>query len=784
MNSMNPASTPDSGCVLAASARRPGERVGAYELQRLLGIGGVAEVWLARRADGAFERQVALKISRLSPMHDGMAATFVQECNTLAALEGPGIARLYDAGLDAGVPHFAMEHVRGETLTSWCGQRGLGLAERLRLFLQVLEVVGHAHARKVIHRDLKPSNILVTAQGEVRLLDFGVARLLQEQAAGQRPRTQHCGCGMTPEYASPELLRGQQIDVRSDIYSLGVVLHELLTGARPGQSRPDSAQRIALPPGMREVLAKAMATAPTDRYADVAGFAAELRRFEPGRRGASRAPGALLRYASIGVLAVAAVILGVLWQRGLLTDTGSTAPDAADILFLPSIAVLPFTDLSEARDQAYLGDGFAEGLLNLLTRVPALRVTARTSAFAFRGAPAEIPVIAQKLNVDHILAGSVRRAGNRLRFAVQLVEVATGAVLWSETYDRELQGIFDVQEDVANAVGDALKVRQPARQQVPAGERTRNTAAYEEYLLGLQLRDDPSLERQLLARAAFERAVQRDPRFAAAHAGVALTASLLGEMTMDSAHLDVAWAEAEQAIAMAPKLAVAYVARARARRARSWDFQGARRDLETARAIAPNNVEIMQAWGGHLATIGRFTEAVDLQRRGVERDPLSGAAWQWLGAALMGARDYKGAGIAFERAGELSPHPDGLLQSRALIALYSGNPVEALRLANLDQDPDARDFCLALAEFSAGNATAARAAVQRLIERAPDLRAAQISRAYAWLGDTEQAFYWLDRAIDLHDPGIAAILVIPELDALRRDPRYQRALYRMQLGRE
>jgi serine/threonine protein kinase/Tfp pilus assembly protein PilF len=780
-----PRITPTDPANAADSDRRPGERVGAYELLRLLGAGGMAEVWLARRADGAFEREVALKIPHLEPVRAEMAARFTQECNILAALESPGIARLYDAGIDAsGVPYFAMEYVRGEALTSWCDQRGLGFVERLHIFQQVLQAVGHAHARNVIHRDLKPSNILVTGQGEVRLLDFGVARLLQEETAERRSLTHSFGRAMTPEYASPELLRGQPIDVRSDIYSLGVVLHELLTGVRPGQSRPDSAQRTVLPAGMREVLARAMETAPADRHADVAQFAADLRRFESGRRSAARATGTLPRYAVLGALAVVAALLVLLWQRDMPGNTGTPGLDPANIVFMPSIAVLPFTDLSEARDQAYLSDGLAEELLNLLTRIPGLRVTARASSFAFRGAPAETAVIAKKLNVDHILEGSVRRAGNRLRFSVQLVQAATGTVLWSEKYDRDLTDIFDVQEDVANAVVDALKVRLLARQGVPSGERTQNTHAYEEYLLGLQFRDGFSLERQHLARAAFERAVQQDPRFAAAHAGLALTASLLGDMTMQSEYLDVAWQEAELAIALAPNLAVAYVARARVRRARSWDFPGARRDLETARAIEPNNAEVMQAWGGYLAATGSFTEAVEIQRQGVERNPMASAAWEWLGAALLGARDFKGAGNAFARAGELSPYSDYRLQLNTLIALYAGNHVEALRLANLNKDPDQRDFCLALAEHAVGNVMEARQALQRLIERAPDLLAAQISRAYAWFGDWDQAFHWLNRAIDLHDPGIAGILSIPEYDGLRKDPRYQRALYRMNLGRD
>jgi tetratricopeptide (TPR) repeat protein len=376
----------------------------------------------------------------------------------------------------------------------------------------------------------------------------------------------------------------------------------------------------------------------------------------------------------------------------------------------------------------------------------------------------------------------VRKSGNRLRFSVQLVQAESGTVIWSETYDRELKDIFDVQEDVANAVVDALKLRLLSPQGLASGQRTQSTRAYEEYLLGLQYRDGFSLERQQLAKAAFERAVQLDPQFAAARAGLALTASMLGDMTMKAPFFDEALMEAERAIALAPRLAEGYVARARVRRAQGWDFPAARRDLETALAIDPNSVEVMQAWGGYLSATGQFAEAVELQRRSVARNPLASATWEWLGTALMDMRDYNEASKAYARASELSPYSDYRLQVDTLIALYSGKPLEARRLALLNKDQGQRDFCLALAEHSAGNFAASRAALQRLIDLAPDYLAAQISRTYAWYGEKDEAFRWLDRAIDLNDPGIAGILSIPEYDGLRDDPRYERALRRMNLA--
>ena len=264
--------------------RRSGERFGAYELLRPLGSGGMADVWLANRTDGAFERQVALKIPRLLNRPVEMTARFALECNILAALECPGIARLYDAGVDAnGVPYIAMEYVQGEPLVAWCDSRALDQAARIRVFLQVLDVVAYALGRQVMHRDLKPSNILVTDQGEVRLLDFGTARLLQSRSDGSS-LTRVYGLALTPEYASPELLRGESIDGRSDIYSLGIVLHELLTGARPAQpTRPETGDTRRLHGALRDVVMTALQPVPGDRYADVASFAAALLPFADGR---------------------------------------------------------------------------------------------------------------------------------------------------------------------------------------------------------------------------------------------------------------------------------------------------------------------------------------------------------------------------------------------------------------------------------------------------------------------------------------------------------------------
>ena len=773
-----------------ASARTPshhaGERLGSYELLRPLGMGGMAEVWLARRADGAFERQVALKIPCMQDVPAEMAERFARECRILAALEYPGIARLYDAGIDvSGAPYIAMEYVQGQPLTAWCESRGLDAAGRIAVFLQVLDAVSFAHARHVIHRDLKPSNILVNDQGEVRLLDFGVARLLQTETRAPS-LTRNFGRALTPEYASPELLRGEPIDVRSDIYSLGVVLHELLTGRRPtlaelSASRPDDA--------VHAVVARALAPLPADRQASVTEFAAHLRGAlqPPAQPRTARLKPALM--AAGGVLLVAAaafMLLRAPSKPAAVTTTAATlapAAPASKSTDASTIAVLPFTDLSERRDQAVFSDGLAEELLTLLSRIPDLRVTASASSFAFRDRRNDIPAIARALNVANILDGSVRKSGNRLRVAVQLVSASTGTVVWSETYDRELKDVFRLQEDVASAVVEALKLRLLAEQHIPASERTSNVAAYEQFLQGLKYRDSGTTEDDRRALEAFSSAVKLDPGFARGYASAAATAATIGGRTVDRNMYELARRNAERAIQLAPRLASGYIARAMVRLHNDWDFSGARADLDNALALEPNSMSAQQLLATFLRITGRLDEALATQQRMVERNPLSAPAWAGLGEAYRARRDYPNARRAMTRADELRTGAKEGMQMRALLESYAGNGAEALRYARLVPEPHYRDYALAMAAWSAGQVAESRAALKRLIDEVPGIFGAQIAMIYAWQADRENTFQWLERALAAHDPGLLDIQTRPEFDAFKTDARYHRALQQMNLAR-
>lgn len=493
------------------SGHAAGDRLGAYELLRPLGSGGMAEVWLARRADGAFERQVALKIPHMAHVAQGMIERFSRECRILATLETPGIARLYDAGVDAGVPYLAMEYVSGEQINEWCESRGLATPTRITLFLQVLEAVGKAHAQQVIHRDLKPSNILVNAEGEVRLLDFGVARLLAADTNGST-LTHAYGRALTPAYASPELLRGEPIDARSDIYSAGVVLFELLTGTRPG-TRTVVASTVAgsLSTGLRAVLEKALAQSPEDRYPDAAAFAAALQSHAALSRSQARR-----RRWLIAAAALAALGAGFWYfQRGAmpLATASVTAP--------PALAVLPFADLSQARDHEYLADGLAEEILNQLAQLQSLRLVARTSSFSFKGKNEDLRIIGQKLGVTHLLEGSVRKDGDQLRITAQLIRADDGTHLWSKTYAREFKDVLVVEDEISRDVATALSIKLEVGDLTRAAGGTTHIQAYEKFLQAraeLAREGDWRIASQLLREA-----VALDPDFGVAWAQLART---------------------------------------------------------------------------------------------------------------------------------------------------------------------------------------------------------------------------------------------------------------------
>jgi serine/threonine protein kinase/TolB-like protein len=821
----------DEANAPAASGLKPGARVGPYELIRLLGAGGMAEVWLARRADGAFKREVALKLPMLALARAGLEARFARERDILASLEHPHIARLYDAGVDPeGLPYLAMEYVQGESLTHRCDTHRLGIPERLGLFLQVLEAVQYAHAKQVIHRDLKPSNILVTDSGQVRLLDFGVARLLEAETTDQSALTSVYGRALTPDYASPELLRGDPIDARSDLYSLGVLLFELLTGTQPyrlkraasigaldqaiatievrqpslqlepsaAATRASTAERLErqLRGDLDAVVLKALAKEPGRRYPSAAALAEDLRCYLDGKpirarpaRIAYRLRKFVLRnrtLVGVSVTAIAAILATVgyaLYRESLAQVTVGAA--ATKLVSDKSIAVLPFVDMSEHRDQEYFSDGLSEELIDKLTNIADLQVPARTSSFYFKGKQTTIADIAKALGVANVLEGSVRKSGDTLRVTAQLIRVDNGYHVWSETYDRKLEDIFKVQDEIATAVVGALKVKL-LEAPTTKDRQTANSAAHDQYLIGRHLLSGNNYAVDRSAAEAFRRAVGLDPNYAPAWAGLAEATFWAAETATSGAEFTAmrqeAQTAADKAVALRPDLADGYIARGFVRAWSLWDFEGAEEDFRRALRIEPENSRALSRYSNSvLMPTGRLDEAVAMAKQALKGDPLNAEAWARLGADQYYHDDYLAARESLQRSLEINPEQSWAAAQMAVTFIFMGDPASALPMSQRATGEEFRLEGAALAEHDLGNIKGAERALNELIAKHAGGAACQIAEVYAWWGDKDDAFHWLDRAYVQHDGGLTYIKVNPLLKSLRPDPRYKAFLHKMNL---
>jgi serine/threonine protein kinase/tetratricopeptide (TPR) repeat protein len=815
----------------ASTGLQPGNRVGPYELIRLLGAGGMAEVWLAKRADGAFKRDVALKLPSLTWVRRDLEQRFARERDILASLEHPHIARLYDAGFDpAGLPYLSMEYVQGELLTDWCDAQRLGLRERLRLFLQVLEAVQYAHDRHVIHRDLKPSNILVTAEGQARLLDFGVATLLDNGAvAGHTPLTTLYGHALTPVYSSPELVRGDPVDAKSDIYSLGVVLFELLTGARPyrlnaGASRAVLEHAIAaaevhkpstqlvqeawsvrattheqlsrqLRGDLDQIVLKALAKDLPARYASAAALADDLQRYLDGRPVSAQPPHLLYRFkkflgrnrmiVSVTTAAALVVVATAVYDVARRADQ---ARDGAglDSVFVrrpisdKSIAVLPFVDMSEKKDQGYFSDGLSEELITSLAQIDDLQVIARTSSFHFRGNETPIAEIGSTLSVAHVLEGSVRHAGNAVRVTAQLIRADSGLSLWSQTYDRDVKDIFLVQHDIAAAVVAALKLKLLPTQGLDP-HRSDNPEAYNQFLLARQFGRRGNLEDTERAVAAYTRAIALDPGFAAAYAGLSFAETAMATSTQDTARFTSARDAAEKALNLAPQLVDAYRARAQLR-LETLDFAGARADSEQAVALTPGDSRVQGLYGAQIAAFGKMPQAIAAMNKAIELDPLNGYAWANAGLFLTESRDYPAARHALERALAITPSNDAFHFGLGQLDMLEGRLTDALAEFQKLGGDGVRRMGDAMIEHANGHEKQSQQALKDLIAKHANDMAYQVGDVYAWRGEKDKAFEWLERAYHQRDSGLNGIAYDPLLAGLKSDPRYGALLQKLNLA--
>jgi eukaryotic-like serine/threonine-protein kinase len=547
-----------------------GDKLGPYEVLAPVGAGGMGEVY--RAIDPRLNRIVAIK--QLKGQH---TARFEHEARAIAALNHPHICQIYDVGPD----YLVLEYVEGAPLAGPMTE-----ADAVRAALQIAAALEAAHAKGILHRDLKPGNILMTAAG-AKLLDFGLAKLVSDDDA-----TRTIGVSGTPLYMSPEQAEGKTLDARSDVFSFGAVLYELLAGRRAFDSLAgvlrDEPRPLEASSGLQKIVTRCLRKSPADRFAS----AGELR-------------------AALEVL-----------------TTRSAAQQ-------PSIAVLPFANMSRDADDEYFSDGLAEEIINALVKVPGLKVIARTSAFAFKGQNTDIRKIAETLGVTTVLEGSVRRSGNRIRVTAQLITAADGSHLWSERYDREMADVFAVQDEISAAISGALQVKlSPAAAAKP--RYTPKLPAYEALLKAKYFHWKVTTESMEQAKVFYEQAIALDPQYALAQATYA--DYLYGRTTIGISRLrevaPVARALARRALELEPSLPEGHLVLGCLAAYLDYDWKESESECLLATASDAASAHCYFGFGFSLHLAGRGQEAVKRVEQAVQRDPLQTTIRNWLGITL------------------------------------------------------------------------------------------------------------------------------------------------------
>ena len=481
----------------------------------------------------------------------------------------------------------------------------------------------------------------------------------------------------------------------------------------------------------------------------------------------------------IAILALAVVLL--LADKLVLTKPTNPSFDNATASD-KSIAVLPFLNMSSDKEQDYFSDGLSEELLNQLAQIPQLRVIARTSSFSFKGKEVDVATIAKALNVANVLEGSVRKSANTLRITAQLVRASDSSNLWSQTYDRQMTDVFKVQDEIASDVVAALKVKLLPTQQLPQTQRTRNPEAYEHYLLGMEISRRDRLEASQLAAAEFQKAITLDPSYANAYAVLAIAQARGSDLAPSQAQraeeIKQALATIDQAITLAPDLALGYIRRGYLRYTRAWDWQGAAADFKQALTLDPNNPELLSSYSQSLFFNGRQEEAIALARKATVIDPLSLNIWHSLGLLLFCSGQDAEARLAWDHAFQINPGARWPNYLVGYLDLKDGKNESALAHFRASDEPF-RLTGTAMLEHTLGHAAESEQALEALKTKYAAGSAFQVAAVYAWRGEKDKAFEWLDRAYDQHDAGMPRLRYDPTLASLHDDPRFAALVKKM-----
>jgi serine/threonine-protein kinase len=761
-----------------------GRVIGRYRVIGFLGRGGMGSVYRAH--DNRLARDIALKFLPLHVAEEPDAARrFLVEARAAAALSHPNVCTVYEIGeAEDGHPFISMALYAGETLKPRLRRGPLPQREAATIARELASALAAAHARGIVHRDVKPGNVMLAVDGLARLLDFGLAQVGDASSSGN---------GATPgtiSYMSPEQARGVVLDHRSDLWSLGVVLHEMLAGARPFVGGGDRivSQRIlhdaptpldsSVSEGLRRIVERLLRKTREERYHDAATLEADLAAWlgtSPPR------PRRSLKRRTAAVVAAAVVLVSVIAALRSRAAV-STLPRAS----FRSLAVLPFNDLGANAADRYFSDGLTEEITSALGHIAGLRVAARTSAFALRDKALDVRRIGDTLGVDAVLEGSVRHAGNRMRVTTQLVDAHTGLNIWTGEYDREIADVLGMQDEIARAIAGALELRLP-REAIARRPGGTNPAAYDLYLQALPLRNSMSSDALQHAGDLLDRAIELQPDFALAHAvkaSVIAPRVFFRQIPQDEG-LRAVRASIDRAFALDPNLGEALVSRGLVQLFFERDWTGAERSLRRAVEVDPNNAHAWHHLGNYFRAMARPDEAAEARLRGIALDPLNARLRGSLGEEYLYAGRWDDALAAFARAAQLDPlHPILLGRSNppdgpARVYLAQGRETEAvqdlLRVATLRGGTVDEVDALRTAYRTGGMHGFWREwlAMDRR-QTGPSIDPLRVSMLYAMAGDTAQAMEFLERAYAEGNPGLIFMRTEPAFASVRAQPRYMR----------
>ncbi len=769
---------------------------GDYELLEEIGRGGQGVVYRARQK--SLNRIVALKVIGLAHWAtEAHVKRFRLEAEAAASLNHPCIVPIYEVGERDGACYFSMGLVEGGQLDAVAKREPIPIRHAAELIAKLARTVSYAHEHGILHRDIKPGNILLDAEGEPHLTDFGLARLVETESTVTRTM-EVLG---TPSYMAPEQAVGNNARVTSatDIYGLGAVLYQLLTGHPPfaGGTTYETV-RLVLDTEPRQprlwnpkvdrdlatICLKCLDKDPQRRYSSALALAEDLERWlkhEPirGRRTGIFTGGRkwMRRNRKLVATGAACLLVGaaVIWLfRGELFRPSQFNPPEK------SIAVLPFLDLSQTKDQEYFCDGISEEILHALAKVDGLRVTGRTSSFSFKGTSVNARKVGEKLNVENVLEGSLRREGNRVRITAELINARSGFHLWTETYDREMEDVFALQDEITRSIVDALKIKLAVS--LPAAEQ-RNTEVYDLYLQGLFFSNKSSEEDLRRALNFFQRVLEKDPTFARAWTGIAKVWYFLADVYVKPLEAYPASKEAAlKAIALDEKDAEAHCYLSEAKRVLDWDLVGADAELQRALELDPNSAPAHFFSALIPLFRGELSEGLRLVLEAEKLDPVSPITSYVATAAYLANDQIDDAISEGQRTLQLDPNYFYLDSDLAAAYREKGNFAEAIVLYTKAQEATHLPSSgLAITYTRMGRQMEARNILAQLLQAREKryVSAPVIAAVYVAFGEKEEAFRWLERAFAEHSAILQWIAFLPEFRPLHSDARFAHLLRRI-----